>query len=331
MSKEIPTNPILVNSVRGNLIETIFRGSYVVVNSAGTLIDSIGNYQHEIFARSSLKPIQTLAVVESGAADAFALSSQEIALACASHNGEDQHTQLIAKWLQRLGVSEMDLECGIHSPLDKDTEHSLIQRGEKPTPLHNTCSGKHAAFITLALHLGAPVVGYTHPDHPAQRYIAQVIARLTDIDLEKVSKGIDGCQVPVLGMPIEGLAKGMARLANQGKNMGTPAHRLISALQSHPYLVAGKNRFCTQLMEMLEGKVLVKMGVGGVFSAIIPDREWGIALKIDDGCSHAAEVTLIGILDRLELLTSDQNWQPWRNPAILNRNKEVVGHWFAQF
>lgn len=320
-------NPILVYTNRGNLVETIFRGAYAIVDSTGTIIDAKGDHQREIFARSSLKPIQALAVIESGAADAFALSSQEIALACASHNGEPQHTQLVAQWLTRLGVPETALECGILAPFDRVSAEALIQQGQKPSPLHHACSGKHAGFITLALHLGVPISGYSHAEHPAQKYITEVIARLTGIDPTTAPKGIDGCQVPVVGMPINALALAMARLSSKGKSSGTPENRVISAIRQHPYLIAGKKRFCTDFMELIQGKILVKMGADGVFSAMIPDRGWGIALKIDDGNLKAAEVALISILNKLDLLPSTQDWQPWLNPVIKNRNGENVGHW----
>ncbi len=207
-------NPVLVRTRRGDLIENYHRGAYVVVDTDGDILAAAGNYQAVMYARSSLKPINVLAMLVSGAADAYAVSDQEIALACASHSGNDSHVTLVGAWLERLGLSVQDLECGIHAPMGKSANKALRASGQTPTVLHNACSGKHTGFMTLAKHMGYPIKGYSHAGSTTQEMVMSVAAEILGIDKNTTPRGVDGCCIPMMGMPMITLAKGMARLAN---------------------------------------------------------------------------------------------------------------------
>lgn len=322
-------NPPLVQIIRGDMVESFFRGAYVVMDAKANIIDSAGDIDRLVYPRSALKPIQALGMLESGAAEAFDVSLPEIALACASHNGEDYHINVVNQWLERLGFGCDILECGPHTPMGKEAELTLVRQGQHPTRTHNACSGKHTGFITQALHLKAPVKGYSHLDHPVQQYVNRIIEELIEIDVATAPKGIDGCEIPVIGMPLKNLAKGMAKMSHSETlrtGLREGAQKIIQALQTHPDLIAGGGRFCTQIIYESDKTILAKMGADGVFSVMLPYKGWGIALKIDDGHLRAAEVALMGILKKNNLLAENTHWDHWANPPLKTWTQQVVGY-----
>ena len=333
------TNPILIRTHRGTHIENQHRGAYVVTDPHGDIISAAGHYQSMIYARSSLKPINVLAMLESGAADHFHVSEEEIALACASHSGEQKHVELVAAWLDRIGCTPEDLECGIHAPMAQSARRDLQKKGEKPTTLHNACSGKHAGFLTLTKFLGALIKGYTNSDHPTQKAIMKTAAHMVDIKVDETPKGIDGCRIPMMAMPMINLAVGMTKLVaptDLEPCLKDSCQRVIQAMQKHPFCIGGTKRFDTEIIDHTQGQVLVKMGADGVFSGIIPKKKWGIALKIDDGNLVAAEAAMFHVLRRLEILDKslyqeDGPLTHWMKLPITNYLKEQVGYFETAF
>ncbi len=309
------------------------------MDAHGDVISAAGHYQSMIYARSSLKPINVLAMLASGAADHFQVTDEEIALACASHSGEEQHVSIVSAWLERIGCTPDDLECGIHAPIGYAARRTLLQKGEKPSTLHNACSGKHAGFLTLTKFLGAPIKGYTNIDHPTQKAIMETAALMVDIKVDETPKGIDGCRIPMMAMPMVNLAVGMTKLVepvNLDQSLQEACQRVIRAMQAHPFCVGGTNRFDSQIIEKTKGQVLVKMGADGVFSGIIPKKKWGIALKIDDGNLIAAEMAMMHLLRRLELLDKPLIEEggvlhAWLKQPIKNYLKEEVGYFETAF
>lgn len=320
------SNPILVETIRGDMVENFFRGAYVIVDANSQIIDAVGDLDRFIYPRSSLKPIQALGMLASGAAETFEVSMPEIALACASHNGEDHHVDIVTRWLDRLGVNSNILECGAHPSMNKETARA--REGKLLTSIYSACSGKHAGFVSMALHMKVPVQGYTTFNHPVQQYVNRIIEDLNEVDVSSAPKGIDGCQIPVIGMSLKNLAKGMAKLARPqtlGTALGQGAQKVVTAIQTHPDLIAGTGRFCSMIAQESSGKILAKMGADGVFSAILPERGWGVALKIDDGHLVAAEVALMGILKKHQLLPDNPCWDRWANPPLKTWANQIVG------
>ncbi len=254
-----------------------------------------------MFPRSSVKPLQALPLVESGAAARFAVSDRELALACASHSGEPEHVEVVRDWLARLGLTEDDLICGAHAPLALAAAEALVRAERQPSRLHNNCSGKHAGFLTLALHLGASPKDYGDPDHPVQRRVRRVLSEMGGADLSSAPVAGDGCGVPVVSMPLAAIARAFARLARPRElpaERAGAARRVIAAMTAHPYLVGGSNRFDTEVLEKAAGSVVVKGGAEGVCAAALIDRGVGIALKIDDGAKRASEIAMAALLAR---------------------------------
>jgi L-asparaginase II len=310
----------MVELWRGGLPESRHLGHAAVCGPNGALLEGWGDPGTVIFPRSSCKMIQALPLIESGAAAAAGLTDAQLALACASHNGAALHTGMVAAWLEALGLGEPDLRCGAHEPADRDERDRLIRAGEAPCQIHNNCSGKHAGFLTLARHLGAGPE-YVAPDHPVQRAVHDAFEAVTGE--ASPGFGIDGCSAPNHATTLAGLARAMAAFAGATGSGGArdrAMHRLSRAMATHPALVAGEGRSCTELMRAMGGRVAVKTGAEAVFVAIVPERRLGIAVKIADGGTRAAEAAVAALLVRLGVLERD-------HPATRRRLDAVQTNW----
>lgn len=324
------THPILIQVTRGPLVESIHRGRAVAVGADGHVLAAWGDVKAITYPRSANKALQALPLVETGAADAFGLDTAELALACSSHNGEPMHTERVAAWLSRIGLSPGHLECGAHAPYSVPTWEDMLRRGEAPTTLHNNCSGKHAGMVTTALHRGETIRGYVGYQHRVQQRILGVIEQVTAQDLTSAPWGTDGCSIPTIGLPLEAFAFGMARMADPQDlppARAEAATRLIAAWGLHPELISGADGFDTGFMRAVSSRILCKAGAEGVSVAVIPDEGIAVAVKIDDGASRAAGPAMAAVLRRMGLL-SDTQWaalEPLVRPALRNRAGLKVG------
>jgi len=294
------TSEKFVEIWRGPILECVHRGHAVVCDSGGNVLASWGDPTQIILPRSSCKMIQALPLVESGAADIYGLTTQQLALACASHQGAFIHTSLVEKWLAGLGLSEADLRCGSHLPSDEAASQLIFKTESQPCQIHNNCSGKHSGFLTVAKHLNAGPE-YVDPGHPVQLAVKEAFEDLTN--QTSPGFGIDGCSAPNFACTLKGLAHAMARFATAREESGTLRERaearLRQSILAHPDLVAGEQKACTQMMRAMDHRVVVKSGAEGVFVAILPERGLGVALKIDDGAARASECAIASLLVRL--------------------------------
>ena len=298
-------NPLTIEVTRGSMVESRHSGAAVVMDAGGRRVHAWGDGARIVYPRSSIKPLQALVLVETGAADAYALGDEELALASASHSGFPEHTEAVARWLERAGLSPGDLECGAHEPMDADAARALAAAGGAPGPLHNNCSGKHTGFLTTARHLGEATAGYSGLGHPVQQRMAALLAAMGDCDLSEAPTGTDGCGIPVMGMPLASMALALARMADpQGlpPERAAAAKRVFAAMTAKPRLVAGPGRFDTVAMEAGADTFAVKGGAEGMHGAILPGLGLGVALKIDDGAKRASEVAMAAILEFLGVL-----------------------------
>lgn len=312
-------NPVLVEVTRGNAVESVHRGALVVVDADGAVLAALGDIDGPVFPRSAVKALQALPLVDSGAADRLGLSDEELAIACASHNGEPDHSRTAAAMLAKAGVDLGALECGAHAPKDEATLRALAVAGEAPTALHNNCSGKHAGFVCLAcalmgsdaagLGLRRFVQGYVAPTHPVMREVSAALQATTGCDLAQVPAGTDGCSIPTYAIPLRRLALAFARM---GTGVGlSPGHaraarRLRQAVAAAPFMVAGTGRFDTRVMERLGERVFCKVGAEGVYCAALPERGLGVAIKVDDGnTARACEVVMAAVIAALVRLDAD--------------------------
>lgn len=304
----------LVEVRRGGRVESLHAGHAVICDQEGAMVEAWGDPTALIYPRSAIKMIQALPLLTSGAGRD--LTDRHLALACASHNGAAIHTDLATAWLRDLGLGETDLRCGPQMPDDRPAREALIKSDTGPCQLHNNCSGKHCGFLTLGQHLGGGPE-YHDPDHPVQKAVLVAFETVTD----EASPGycIDGCSAPNFAASLHGIARAMGWFAGataRDDAMSRAAARLTQAMHRHPDLVAGDKRACTELMQAMES-VVVKTGAEGVFTAILPGRGLGIALKIADGATRASEAVMAQLLIRLGVLPAD-------HPAALFRAQRPI-------
>ncbi len=284
----------LVELWRGGRLESQHRGHAVICDASG-VVESWGDPTAVIYPRSSCKMIQALPLLETGAG--AGLSERQLALACASHQGSAMHVAAVRDWLADMGLSEGDLRCGNQEPGDIPERNRLICTGDSACQLHNNCSGKHAGFLMLNKHLGGGSE-YVEVDHPVQRAVRAAFEEVTGET--SPGYGIDGCSAPNFATSVQGLARAMAAFANATDDSarGRAMVRLRSAMPRHPEMVAGETRACTELMRAMDG-VAIKTGAEAVFVAIVPQKRLGIALKIADGGTRAAEAAVVALLARV--------------------------------
>jgi len=312
---------VLAEVLRGPFVECTHRGHAVIARPDGEIVAAWGAPARMSLPRSSAKMLQALPLVESGAADAAGLGPEHLALACASHEGAAIHTTRVARWLAEIGLAEPDLRCGGHEPKDRAARDGLIRAGAAPCQLHNNCSGKHAGFLTLAQHIGAGPE-YVDPAHPVQRAVRAAFEEMCGE--QSPGFGIDGCSAPNFAASLAGIATAMARMtaarADDASVRGRAAARLVAAMIAHPELVAGEGRACTELMRATQGRAAVKTGAEGFFVAILPGERLGVALKVEDGATRAAEAAMAALLVRLGVLSE-------AHPAARARLAPVQRNW----
>jgi L-asparaginase II len=322
------SNPVLIEVWRGGRVESRHRGSVAIVDADGATVFALGDIERAVYPRSAIKAFQALPLIESGAADRFKLDDEQIALACASHNGEPAHAATAARTLAAAGLDVAALECGAHWPSREATTRALARAGQEPSALHNNCSGKHAGFVCAACAMGVDHHGYVGPAHPLQREVQAGIERLAGVKLE--APAIDGCSAPNWPVPLRALAFAFARFGTgQGiaPETAKAAARLRAACAAKPWFVAGTERFCTKVMQHFGARVFVKTGAEGVFTGAFPDLGLGIALKVDDGAKRASEMMMAAMIARFVPLTDADRMflDPLLAPVMTNWNGLEVG------
>lgn len=335
----------LVEVRRGSITESWHRGHVIAVDPDGNVVAYLGAPETTVtFLRSSAKPFQALPLLTSGAADRFAFTDQEVAMACASHNGEPIHTELVTSMLEKIGLGPEALRCGVHEPYSAEAARELRERGEAPNVLHNNCSGKHAGMLALALHLGAPIETYNRAEHPVQLAVGKAVAQFTGMPIEDMAVAVDGCAVPVFGMTIKTMARAYARLISPPPDFDPvtrrACERIVHVMSSYPELIGGtSDRLDTEIMRAAPGRLISKVGAEGVYTAgIKPCEEFprglGVALKIEDGDDRRARPTVVVESLRQLGVLKDESLEAVARYAffpVLNRPGDVVGEIVAKF
>jgi L-asparaginase II len=311
-------------------MESSHSGHIAVVNSDGKLLYFVGDPYRITYARSSVKPIQAIPVVETGAADKFGLTDVDLAVICSSHNGEPQHTDRVLSILHKAKIGVEALQCGTHIPLAMDVYEEMIRDEKELTPLYNNCSGKHAGMLLTAKHMGEPLEDYHKPEHPVQQRILKVISVIAEYQIDKIGIGKDGCGAPVHAMPLERLAYSFARLATPKtleNERAVVINRITTAMTDYPEMVGGTGRFCTDFMKVAKGRLFGKLGAESLY--LIGDKKLGIgiAIKIEDGSYRALYPAVLEVLKQLNMLTKEQLTQlmPHYMPKLKNARGEEVG------
>ena len=301
----------MVHSIRSGLKESLHAGDVAAVDANGSLIACAGEPDRPLFARSSMKPLQATVSLSLAPLD---FSDREIAVMCASHNAEPVHLEAVRAILQRAGISEDALQCPSMRPWDEETAIRSPERRR----INSDCSGKHAGMLAASRYQGWPAESYRTADHPLQQAVLQAVLAASRQDTVHV--GVDGCGVPVHGMPLSSMARIYASLVRSDLlgDLAPHARRAIDAMRAESYLVAGRNRTDTAVMQA-SANVIVKGGAEGLMCASVIDRGVGVAVKIRDGAARAAGPALIHALRLLDVLDERAlaELEPFVRPPVL--------------
>jgi L-asparaginase II len=295
------TEPLVVEVVRNGFVESRHRGHLVALTADGAVASAAGDIDAPMFARSSLKPLQTAALLDAGWQPD---DEAQVAVACASHSGEPAHLDVVRRILASAGLDVQDLQNTADLPLNADAAHALIRAGRGRDALHQNCSGKHAAMLATCVANGWPTATYRNPDHPVQRAVNEAVERLTGEAV--TATAVDGCGAPLFATSLHGLARAFAALATS---------RVADAMRAHPDLVGGTARDVTAVMVACPG-LMAKDGAEGVYAASLADGR-AAAVKVEDGGGRARGPLLSVALSRLGVDPA--------STAVL-RDVPVLGH-----
>jgi L-asparaginase II len=293
---------VLARVIRSGFEESVHLGHVAVCDADGRLLARAGDPERPVFARSSMKPLQAAVSLAAVGADAWAgTPDPDVSVMCASHNGEPIHVEAVQRVLDRAGLGVDALRCPPGWPIDPVAMGSA---GERRRELHN-CSGKHAGMLWASAASGWELETYRSPDHPLQR---AVLGSVTDaIGARPLAVGTDGCGVPVHGMPLRAMATLFARLARPERlgRLEEAARRAVGAMTAAPYLVAGRGRIDTAVMEAAPG-IVVKSGAEGLLCAALIERGVGVAVKAEDGSWRATDPAAVRTLHLLDAIDDAQ-------------------------
>ncbi len=334
----------LAYSTRNSQIEAVYEGAIAVVDPEGRVLESAGDPEYKTFVRSSIKMIQAIPVIETGAAEKFELSDMELALCCASHTGADYHVKAVQSILGKIGLGEGALKCGGHLPEDREMRERLIRLEANPTAIYNNCSGKHAGMLATCLAAGWPVESYMEEDHPLQQRILELVSEYSGIPSDEIITGIDGCSLPTYYLPLSAIATTAARFiaraddpwtptvedpAGPGGGM-TPDRRLLEAINAHPEMIQSEQGFDTMLIRSIDAACYAKRGAMGIMLIGLQTREHGpigVAIKSENGEDKIMPVVVTSLLEKLGALTPEEKNRlaPYRSEPIKNWAGTVVG------
>jgi L-asparaginase II len=316
-----------VVATRGGSVESRHRVHAAVVDVSGALVGLAGDPSLVTWWRSCAKPFQVMPFLESGGFDELAWREPELALACASHGGEPEHVALAENMLRDLGLEEGDLACGPHEPLSARGARMVREHGERPTRLHNNCSGKHSAMLAAAHAQGWPSAGYEKAEHPVQVACTASVSLWTGVPVAGLQYAVDGCGVVVYGLPLDRMAHAYARLGHAATKGQELPSRILAAVREHPHLLGGTDRFDTVLLEETDGRAFAKVGAEGVHTVTIPEAGLGFAIKVEDGAQRAQYVAVLRLLQRLGELPDvlPPRLDDFLVRPIRNTRNEVVG------
>jgi L-asparaginase II len=307
------------------MVESIHRGDVVVIDHSGEIIKSYGNPMKRTYWRSAAKPFQVLPFVEEGGLEHFNIETHELALMCASHGGEEKHVQDVSRLLGKLGLDPSYLDCGKSRPMYEGAYRKLLASGQPFTQLHNPCSGKHSGMLALGKLRDIDLHNYIDRNHPIQKQKVTTISEVARIPKEEIEIAIDGCGVPVFGLPIYNMALAYSQLANPSERIHLK--EIASAMTHHPFHVAGTRRLDTIIMEETKGRVVAKLGAEAVYCVGLIGEGKALALKIEDGAYRALDPLVPWLLETHGFIDHQDRMriEARLNLEILNHRKEVIG------
>ncbi len=322
-------NPLVVEVLRGPVVESFHQVLAVVADDRGMVMGFNGNHDYLTFPRSSIKMLQAIPFVESGAMEKFGLDDRMLALASSSHSGEKQHLLVASQWMEKIHAKEDLLRCGPAWPYHEPTKFEMIRKDLKPNRVLHNCSGKHLGLISACVAAGFSPLDYHKWDHPIQARIRKVLSEMMKIDHEKVPWGIDGCGIPTYSVPLQNIAVGMGQMlaSSVGEARKFACQRILDAARKHPQLIGGSDEFVSLVNEKTNGRVIAKAGAEGTYAALIPEKRLAFVLKVHDGRERAANVAMAGLLRHLGGISESEfnALKEFTQPTVKNSRGEDVG------
>jgi L-asparaginase II len=280
---------VIAEVVRNGFVEGHHAGSMVALRADGSVAQSVGVPDAPMLPRSCAKPLQAVAMLRAG----LVVDDEELAIICASHNGEPRHVDIVRRLLAGAGLSEADLDNTPGWPSDGETRRAMTVAGQGPSRIAQNCSGKHAGMLATCVAAGWPTQGYRDPSHPLQQAIRTATEDLTGDTV--TAAVVDGCGAAMFAVTLTGLARSFARLALAPA--GSPERRCFEVMRAHPGLIGGRKRDVTDLIEGVPDLV-AKDGAEGTYAAVMSDGR-AVAVKIDDGAARARVPVLVAGLRAL--------------------------------
>lgn len=328
-------NPLAV-TYRGGRIDALHHGSVVVTDAAGTVLFAVNDPHYVAYLRSSSKMLQAIPVIMSGAAERFGFTASEVAICCASHSAADYHLDAVKSILRKIGLTEAELRCGAQTPSDQQEIERLILAHEKPSQLHNNCSGKHAGMLAVCVTKGWPTDNYIAPDHPLQQWILDIIAEYTGLDRDGIPWAVDGCSLPTFYMPISAIATALARFVAKAAAGDGAARQILDALADHPEMIYEFGGFDSELIRVMGGHGIAKRGAMAIYVVGMETEAYGpigIAVKMDDGNITPMSPIVMRVLEKLDVLSAAQREElaRFRTIELENLRNIHVGEVVADF
>lgn len=320
-------NPVLYRSYRGHVCESAHRGAVCLLDASGSIQFSLGDPHQVTYPRSALKFFQQLPLLESGAADALGLSEEELAITCGSHNGEERHVAVVRQILEKAGLDETYLQCGPQYPSRYRDRLPFYKNDWEPQPIYNNCSGKHAGFLALCHYWGYDVADYLAYDHPIQVAVKKAVAEMHDCGVDQLEGARDGCSAPIYPLSLYRQALGYQQLGllqNQNSSRGKACAKLLASVETYPFMIAGNKRYCTQLLQHANERVIGKTGAEGIFGLTLPQRGIGMAIKIENGQMGPQYAVAQQLLQLLEV-KGIEPLNEWKERPLTNLNNWHVG------
>lgn len=323
-------NPILVEVYRNEVLESFHRGVVCVVDAQNKVIFSQGDIHQLCYPRSAMKLLQVIPLLESGGMEHFDFTLEEIAIMCGSHNGEPDHLRVVRSVLSKCGLDESTLQCGAQYPTSKKDADKLIRENSKPGPIHNNCSGKHAGMLAMCQLKEWPVENYLHPDHPLQQAILEICSLFYEWPKEKMVIALDGCSAPIFSVPVFNQAVGYKNLVYPAvfpEAIERACAIIIEAVSGYPFMIAGTNRYCTDMLQVTAPTIIGKTGAEGIFCMGFTEHKLGVCIKIDDGKMQPQYNVAQALIEASGLFSAERlkTLHAYNQSEIRNFNKLVTG------
>lgn len=329
------TAKVLVNVDRNNVSESAHRGWVVACDNRGKILAGTHKKFPDVFARSSIKPVQALPFLFADGLETFSFGIKELSVMCSSHSGEEIHVKTVSSILKKIKLTEKHLKCGIHNPYGVEANNHLIKTNTQPSEIHCNCSGKHSGMLAACLISGWTLHDYYDYNHPLQKEIRQHIQNLTGLKADNLNWGIDGCGVPTYSMPLNKIAEIFAKISNPNHDLSPKYQQIFNLIKEaffeYPEIIAGTNRVDTQIMSANKNKYISKIGGEAVLALGIPNEKKAFAIKIEDGANRPLLPVIIKTLELLKQDVSNPELQKLAITNVENNSKQVVGKVYPVF